>query len=78
METLFFAVVAILVLGRLYQVLGQNHDAPTRLNDNFVNDQIAPNGGSFGKNNGENKKINISNSREVKFTNSEELSLIHI
>lgn len=72
METLFFAVVAILVLGRLYQVLGQNHDAPTRLNDNFVNDQIAPNGGAFGINNGENKNINISNSIEVSFTNSEE------
>lgn len=72
METLFFAVVAILVLGRLYQVLGQNHDTPTRLNDNFANDQIAPNGGAFGLNVSENKNINISNNLEVNFTNSEE------
>ncbi len=71
METLFFAIVAILVLGRLYQVLGQNHDAPTKLNDNFANDQIAPNGGAFGLNTAENN-TNISNSFEANFTNSED------
>lgn len=36
METLFFAVVAVLVLGRLYQVLGQNHGMPPKISENLA------------------------------------------
>lgn len=34
-ETLFFAIVAFLVLGRLFQVLGQNHGAPPPITKDF-------------------------------------------
>lgn len=73
LETLFFAVVAILVLGRLYQVLGQNHDTPPGLNDKFVNDQISPNGGAFGLNNAGPKTADVPNFTEPQFQNSEEI-----
>lgn len=36
METIFFAVVAILVLGRLYQVLGQNHSLPPNIGEKII------------------------------------------
>ncbi len=51
METIFFAVVAILVLGRLYQVLGQNHSLPPNIGEkiipqkaqnNFIDENIIP------------------------------------
>jgi predicted lipid-binding transport protein (Tim44 family) len=41
LETVFFAVVAILVLGRLYQVLGQSGDIPPRVSDGLNKDFIA-------------------------------------
>lgn len=34
-ETVFFAIVAFLVLGRLFQVLGQNHGAPPPIMKDF-------------------------------------------
>lgn len=34
-ETVFFAIVAFLVLGRLFQVLGQNHGAPPPIAKDF-------------------------------------------
>jgi predicted lipid-binding transport protein (Tim44 family) len=43
MEIIFFAVVAALVLGRLYQVLGQNRGAEPPPNRNVSNFSAAPN-----------------------------------